>query len=81
MSQSAGLTVVGWVKPTDATPRHPVVFNELGRRLRTIERIAAGCRAARADEEQRAFRQLTIGQFMLLVALWALGLAAWRLTW
>ena len=55
--------------------------DELGRRLRTIERIAAGCRAARADEEQRAFRQLTIGQFMLLVALWALGLAAWRLTW
>ena len=55
--------------------------DELGRRLRTIERIAAGCRAARAAEERRTSPQFTIGQFMLLVALGALGLAAWRLTW
>jgi hypothetical protein len=54
--------------------------DELGRRLRTIERIAAGCRAARADEEWRTSRQFTIGQFMLLVAVCAFGLAAWRLT-
>jgi hypothetical protein len=26
-------------------------------------------------------QQLTIGQFMLLIALWALGVTAWRLTW
>jgi hypothetical protein len=26
-------------------------------------------------------QQLTIGQVMLLIALWALGVAAWRLTW
>ena len=26
-------------------------------------------------------RQLTIGQLMLMVALWALGVAAWRLAW
>ena len=55
--------------------------DELGRRLRTIERIAAGCRVARAAEERRTFPQFTIGQFMVVVALWALGLAAWRLTW
>jgi hypothetical protein len=60
--------------------------DQLGRRLRTIARIAAGCRAARADEERRTSstrdpRQLTISEVMLLVALWALGVAAWRLTW
>ena len=60
--------------------------DQLGRRLRTIARIAAGCRAAGDDEERRTSsardpRQLTIGQVMLLVALWALGVAAWRLTW
>ena len=58
---------------------------ELGGRLRTIARIAGECRAARAAEERasrpRNARQFTIGQFLLLVVLWALGLAAWRLTW
>jgi hypothetical protein len=55
--------------------------DELGRQLRTIQRIAAGCRAALADEERRTSPQFTIGQLMLLVALSALGLAVWRLTW
>jgi hypothetical protein len=48
--------------------------DEQGCRLRKIERIAAGCRAARAAEERRSSPQFTIGSFMLLVALWALGL-------
>jgi hypothetical protein len=60
--------------------------DELGRRLRTIARIAAVSRVASADEERKVAsardpRQLTIGQLILLVALWALGAAAWRLTW
>jgi hypothetical protein len=60
--------------------------DELGRRLRTISTIAAGCRATCADDERcdsaaRDPRQLTIGHLMLLVALWALGVTAWRLTW
>jgi hypothetical protein len=59
---------------------------ELGRRLRTIARIAAGCRAASADERRQVSsardpRQITLGQVMLLVVLWALGVAAWRLAW
>jgi hypothetical protein len=59
---------------------------EPGRRLRTIARIAAGCRAASADERRKVSpardpRQVTLGQVMLLVALWALGVAAWRLAW
>lgn len=55
--------------------------DELGRRLRSIQRIAAVCRAARADEERTNTPQFTIGQLMVLVALCALGLALWRLTW
>ena len=60
--------------------------DELGRRLRTIARIAAGCRAASADEGRQVLstrdpRQITIGQVMLLVVLWALGAAVWRLAW
>src|SRR5262249_27623867 len=60
--------------------------DQLGRRLRTIARIAAGCRPARADEGRRFPsardpQQITVGQIMLLVALWALGVAAWRLAW
>jgi hypothetical protein len=59
---------------------------ELGRRLRTIARIAAGCRVASADERRKVSsasdpRQITLGQVMLLVVLWALGVAAWRLAW
>ena len=58
----------------------------LGHRLRTIARIAAECRAVSADDERNAStvrdpQQLTIGQLMLLVGLWALGVAAWRLAW
>ena len=50
----------------------------LGRRLRTIARIAAECRAASAVEERNAStardpQQLTIGQLMVLVALWRWG--------
>ncbi len=60
--------------------------DELGRRLRTIARIAAECRAARADEGPQVLptrdpRQITIGQVMFLVVLWALGVAAWRWAW
>jgi hypothetical protein len=59
---------------------------EFGGRLRTIASIAADCRAALASEEQQAAprrdpRQITIGQLVFLVVLWALGAAAWRLTW
>jgi hypothetical protein len=60
--------------------------DELGRRLRTIARIAAGCRAVSADEGRKFWsardpQQLTLGQLMLLVALWALAAAVWRLSW
>ena len=54
--------------------------DELGRRLRTIDASRPGAVRGR-HEERRTSPQFTIGQFMLLVALWALGLAAWRLTW
>jgi hypothetical protein len=59
---------------------------ELGDRLRAIARIAAVSRAATAAEERTASshcnpRQVTIGQILFLVALWALGMAAWRLNW
>jgi hypothetical protein len=58
---------------------------ELGGRLQIIARIAAECRAANAAEEKRSrprnSRQFTIGQLVILITLWALGLAAWRLTW
>jgi hypothetical protein len=57
---------------------------DLGVRLRVIARIAADSR--RAAEEQDASphrdpRQITLGQILLLVALWAIGAAAWRLAW
>ena len=60
--------------------------DQLGQRLRTIARIVAGCHAASADEGRQVLsardpRQITIGQVMLLVVLWALGVAAWRLAW
>jgi hypothetical protein len=68
--------------------------DDLGRRLRLIARIAVACYAASASEERKASsaeerkassalgpRHLTIGQLMLLVVLWALGAAAWRLAW
>jgi hypothetical protein len=56
---------------------------ELGGHLRAIARVAAACRAATAAEERRAAarrnpRQVTIGQILRLIALWALGLAMWR---
>lgn len=59
---------------------------ELGARLRKIARIAARCRAARPAEGREAApprdpRQITIGRVLLLVALWAVGLAAMRWTW
>jgi hypothetical protein len=59
---------------------------EIGARLRTVARIAVESRAERAAEERRAAsrrdpRQITIGQIRLLVVLWALGFAAWRLNW
>jgi hypothetical protein len=57
---------------------------EIGDHLRTVARIAAGSRAEWAAWERKAAlrrdrRQITIGQILLLVALWALGLALWRL--
>ena len=57
---------------------------ELGGHLRTVARVVAGCRAAMAAEDRKAAlrhnrRQITIGQIMMLIALWAFGLAAWRL--
>jgi hypothetical protein len=57
---------------------------ELGSHLRTVARVVAGCRAAMAAEDRKAAlrqnpRQITIGQIMMLVAIWALGLAVWRL--
>jgi hypothetical protein len=60
--------------------------DDLGRRLRLIARIAGACHAACASEEGEASsalgpRHLTIAQIMLLVVLWALGAAAWRLAW
>jgi hypothetical protein len=54
--------------------------------MRMIARIAVGCRAARADEDRRASpargrQQVTIGQIMFLVALWAIAAAALRMPW
>ena len=59
---------------------------ELNGRLRMIARVAAESRAASASEERKASpprdpRQLTIGQLLFLVILWAFGVAAWRLVW
>jgi hypothetical protein len=59
---------------------------EFNGRLRTIARVAAESRAASASEERKAPqprdpRQLTIGQLLFLVILWAFGVAAWRLVW
>jgi hypothetical protein len=59
---------------------------ELNGRLRKIARVAAESRAASASEERKASpprdpRQLTIGQLLFLVTLWAFGVAAWRLVW
>jgi hypothetical protein len=55
-------------------------------RLRTIARVAAESRAASAAQERKAPpprdpRQLTIGQLLFLIILWAFGVAAWRLVW
>jgi hypothetical protein len=56
---------------------------ELGGRLRIIARIAADCRAANAAEDKasrpRNSRQFTIGQLLIVIALWALAAAAWRI--
>jgi hypothetical protein len=59
--------------------------------LRTIARIVAGCRAALEAEESKSARpsearprnarQITIGQIMLLVALWAVTAAVWHRNW
>ena len=57
---------------------------ELGGHLRTVASVVAEYRGAMAAEDRKAAlchnpRQITIGQIMMLVALWALGLAVWRL--
>jgi hypothetical protein len=60
---------------------------ELGGHLRTIARVVARCRAERAAEDRKAASrprnpgQISIGQIMWLVALWALCFATWRWNW
>jgi hypothetical protein len=59
---------------------------EFNGRLRTIAGVVAESRAALASEKRKAPpprdpRQLTIGQLLFLVILWAFGVAAWRLVW
>jgi hypothetical protein len=59
---------------------------ELNGRLQVIAHVAAESRAASAAEDRKASpprdpRQLTIGQVLFLVILWAFGAAAWRLVW
>jgi hypothetical protein len=92
----AHLVLPGWPRMSARVPNAEGIVampgpetrscEEFGGRLRTIARIAAGCRAALALEERQAAprhnaRQVTIGQLLVLVVLWALAAAAWRLTW
>ena len=60
--------------------------DELGRRMRAIARIAAGCRAVSADEERRASparapRRITIGMVAVLAVALTLGMLVACLRW